>query len=347
MSDVQVLEAGGNAVDAAVAVGFALAVTHPSARATSAAADSCWCGWPTGAPPSSISASGRRRRPRATCIWTPPASRPGTAWSVIAPSGVPGTVRGIEYASKKYGRKPWADLVAPAVELAEKGFALSVRAGAVAAAAAPRAWAQFPGIEAHLSARRQATMKPGDNVCAARTGAHAGAHPRRAPAISTKARPPHLLAADMESHGGLITLADLKDYTAVERTAADRHLSRLRHHHLASAQFRRAGILQMLGVLEGTGYEKSGAGSAARTALHGGSHAPLFRRPRRIPGRSGFREGAARRPARPGYISQLRKSIDPEQATPSSQVQAASCPATKAADHALLHRGCARATRWR
>ena len=90
-------------------------------------------------------------------------------------AGVPGTVRGFEYASKKYGRKPWADVVAPAVALAEKGFpvsyglAKSLRGRGQAAEA-------VPGIEAHLSARRQ-VLRSGRNVRAAGTGAHAAAHP--------------------------------------------------------------------------------------------------------------------------------------------------------------------------
>src|SRR5207245_4577839 len=40
-------------------------------------------------------------------------------------SGVPGTVRGLEYANKKYGKKAWAELVHPAVELAKNGFPVS------------------------------------------------------------------------------------------------------------------------------------------------------------------------------------------------------------------------------
>ena len=40
-------------------------------------------------------------------------------------SGVPGTVAGLEYASKHFGKQPWAELVQPAIDLAAKGFPLS------------------------------------------------------------------------------------------------------------------------------------------------------------------------------------------------------------------------------
>ena len=103
------------------------------ARATSAAAASCWCAWPTAAPRSSISASARRRPPRATCTWTPTAKPPQDSIIGYRASGVPGTVRGLEYANKKYGKKPWAELVHPAVELASQGLPALLRAGAIAA----------------------------------------------------------------------------------------------------------------------------------------------------------------------------------------------------------------------
>ena len=63
-------------------------------------------------------------------------------------SGVPGTVRGLEYAAQKFGTKPWAELVRPAVELASKGFAALLRPGAIACAARPRTRAAFPNRSA-------------------------------------------------------------------------------------------------------------------------------------------------------------------------------------------------------
>src|SRR5438045_6102274 len=112
---VAVLKSGGNAVDAAIAVGFALAVTHPFAGNLGGGgfmlirlADG-----------RTTFIDFREKAPRkATHDMYLDASGNPTKDSVTGyrASGVPGTVRGLEYASKKYGKKPWAELVRPAVE---------------------------------------------------------------------------------------------------------------------------------------------------------------------------------------------------------------------------------------
>src|SRR5437588_5784394 len=121
---LNVLKRGGNAVDAAIAVGFALAVTHPSAGSIGGGgfmlirlADG-----------RSTFIDFRERAPgTASRNMYIDASGKATQDSVVGyrASGVPGTVRGFEYASQKYGKTAWAKLVQPAVDLAAKGFTLS------------------------------------------------------------------------------------------------------------------------------------------------------------------------------------------------------------------------------
>jgi gamma-glutamyltranspeptidase len=118
-----VLRSGGNAVDAAVAVGFALAVTHPYAGNIGG-----------GGFMLVRLADGRlvfidfREKAPAKASHDMYRGAGGSAtdsvvgWRAV---GVPGTVRGFELAHKRYGHKPWLELVKPAVDLAANGFEVS------------------------------------------------------------------------------------------------------------------------------------------------------------------------------------------------------------------------------
>src|SRR2546426_6994689 len=108
-----VLESGGNAIDAAVAIGFALAVTHPSAGniggggfllARFADGRTAFFDFRERAP---------EKASRDMYIGPDGKVTPDSLVGYRA-SGVPGTVRGLELAHQKYGRKAWRGLVEPA-----------------------------------------------------------------------------------------------------------------------------------------------------------------------------------------------------------------------------------------
>ncbi|MBK6516292.1 MAG: gamma-glutamyltransferase [Polyangiaceae bacterium] len=120
---LSILKAGGSAVDAAIAVGFALAVTHPSAGnlggggfmvVREASGKSFALDYRETAPSASSRDMylGKDGKPTKDSLEGPKAA------------GIPGTVRGFAEAHKRFGKLPWKDLVAPAVALARDGFAL-------------------------------------------------------------------------------------------------------------------------------------------------------------------------------------------------------------------------------
>src|SRR3984957_8007968 len=116
---VQILAAGGNAVDAAVAVGFALAVTHPGAG-NIGGGGVMLLRMGDGRP---AFIDFRDRAPlAATRDMYVDAAGKATRESMVGyrASGVPGTVRGMEYAWQKFGShsKNWGELVGPAMNLA-------------------------------------------------------------------------------------------------------------------------------------------------------------------------------------------------------------------------------------
>ncbi|WP_223528104.1 gamma-glutamyltransferase [Pseudomonas sp. A-RE-23] len=121
---VDVLKSGGNAVDAAVAVGYALAVVYPAAGNLGGG------GFMT-----LQMADGRKSfldfREKAPLAATANMylDKDGNVVPDLSTRGhlavgVPGTVSGMELALKKYGSKPRAELIAPAIKFAEEGFAL-------------------------------------------------------------------------------------------------------------------------------------------------------------------------------------------------------------------------------
>jgi len=130
-----------------------------------------------------------------------------------------------------------------------------------------------------------------------------------------------LLAADMQAHAGLITLQDLKDYAAVERKPLT---GRYRGFEIVTAPPPSSGgigILQMLGVLEGTEFEKSGAGSALSIHTMTETMRHFFADRSEFLGDPDFVSVPTARLLDPDYLAGIRRSIDENRATPSLNVR--------------------------
>src|SRR5580700_8082706 len=316
---VAVLEAGGNAVDAAIAVGFAMPVTHPSAGNIGGGgfmlvrfADG-----------RSTFIDFRERAPEQASrnMYLDAAGKPTKDSEVgYRAAGVPGTVRGFEYASKKYGKKPWADLVAPAVELAGKGFpvpyglAQSLRGTA-------GLLERFPESK-HIFLRDGRFYEAGETLVQPELERTLERIRKQGARDFYEGETARLLATDMERHGSPITAADLRDYTVVERkplTGSYRGYDIITAPPPSSGG---VGILQMLGVLEGSGYEKAGAGSAAELHFLAETMRRFFADRAAHMGDPDFVSVPVAGLLDKAYIARLRQSIDPEHATPSAEIRA-------------------------
>jgi gamma-glutamyltranspeptidase/glutathione hydrolase len=121
----EVLRAGGNAVDAAIATAFALAVTLPEAGNLGGG------GFLVAYLPDRrevVAVDFREMAPRSATptMYLGPDGKPRPRYRTGAwAAGVPGTVRGLALAHSRWGKRPWAELVRPAVRLAREGFAIS------------------------------------------------------------------------------------------------------------------------------------------------------------------------------------------------------------------------------
>jgi gamma-glutamyltranspeptidase / glutathione hydrolase len=315
---LKVLQSGGNAVDAAVAVGFALAVTHPSAGNVGGGgfmlvrmADG-----------RTAFIDFRERAPLAASRnMYLDAGGKVTQDSTLGyrASGVPGTVRGMEYASKKFGKKTWAELVQPAVDLASKGFELSY--GQANGLRSNRSFSQFADSY-RVFQRGGKFYEPGD-VFVQEDLARTLARIAKAGAKDFyEGETAQLLAKDMKEHAGLITLEDLKAYTAIERAPM---AGKYKGYDILTApppSSGGAGILEMLGILDGTGYEKGGAGSASVVHYMTEAMRRYFADRAVHLGDPDFVKNPITAMLEPAYLTKLRQSIDPEKATPSSEVHA-------------------------
>ncbi len=208
---VDVLKRGGNSVDAAVAVAFALAVVYPEAGNIGGGGFMM-----VRSGGGLVAALDYRETAPARSTAKMYLDRAGnvTAKSQIGhlAAGVPGTVAGLEAAHKRFGKRPWAELVQPAIKLARNGFVVN----------AYLAKSMLRGQDLLLrddEARRVfmiddippkagMTLKQPDLARTLeriqREGARGFYHGPTAQAI----------AKDMATHGGLITAADLAAYKA-------------------------------------------------------------------------------------------------------------------------------------
>ncbi len=314
---VQVLESGGNAVDAAVAVGFALAVTHPSAgnlggggfmlvrlangqasfidfreRAPSKAERDMYLG--KDGKPTRDSDTGYRA------------------------SGVPGTPRGLELAQRKYGVKTWTQVVQPAWRLASKGFILSY--GLAHGLKLNQERLNRFADSKRIFLRNGQLYEPGEVFRQPELARTLKRLMKMGARDFYEGQTAHLIAVDMHANGGLITLEDLRQYKALEReplTGSYHGYSIITAPPPSSGGL---GILQILGMLESTGFEKAGAGSALATHYMAEAMRRYFADRSRYLGDPDFVAVPSSSLLDPNYLRERRNTIDPEHATASSLI---------------------------
>jgi len=219
-SDVgaSVLARGGNAVDAAVATAFALAVTHPSAGNLGGGGFMIV----RTADGNATTFDYREKAPAAatpTMYLKPDGTidRSLTRAGWLAP-GVPGTVRGLAMAHRKFGKLPWADVVRPAAKLA-LGFPLSRALSSSLNSTVSRLMAPFPSSVAAYGKPGGGEWVEGDTIRLADLARALDAIASGGPDAFYTGWIADSLAAQMKANGGIITKADLTAYQAKERPA--------------------------------------------------------------------------------------------------------------------------------
>jgi gamma-glutamyltranspeptidase/glutathione hydrolase len=264
---VDILKKGGNAVDAAVATGLALAVTLP--RAGNLGGGGFMLVYSAKAK-KTVAIDFREVAPAATQSTVFLAANgdavPRLSRDTGLAVGVPGTVAGFALALEKYGSGKFtlADLVRPAADLARHGIPVEEDlADSLPKATRLRRWAASTAIFMHPDGTPLGhgdTLVQTDLASTLDTIARDGRDGFYEGAVAQK------LVAAIAAAGGTMTLDDLKNYQAVEREPVR---GTYRGHEIVSMPPPSSGgvhVIELLNILEGYKLGEAGADSAA--AIH-------------------------------------------------------------------------------
>ena len=260
---LEVLQSGGNAVDAAVAVALALAVTYPAAG--NIGGGGFMVARING---KNVALDFRETAPRgASRDMYLDSSGNVTDRSLTGAlaAGVPGSVAGLFEAHKKFGSKPWAELVRPAMELADKGFAIDTAFSDDDEDGAKRL--ALDSTSAALFLRDGKFVPVGALWKAPKLAAALKRIAARGRDGCYRGETADMIVASMKGHGGIISKADLAGYQAIWRAPIEFDY---RGHHVISMPPVSSGGLTLaliLGILEGRDVGTLGWRSAASIHL--------------------------------------------------------------------------------
>ncbi|HUI35220.1 MAG TPA: gamma-glutamyltransferase [Stellaceae bacterium] len=312
-----ILKAGGNAIDAAVAVSYALAVVDPC------------CGNIGGggfmlirrADGSTIFINFRETAPGAATpdMYLDKDGKPIPEASLrgYLAVAVPGTIKGLDLALARYGRLKRDAVMASAIALARDGFVLGEPDVAILARSAKRLATDPEAARIFLHPDRT-PYKAGERLVQPDLAATLGRIAKEGPNEFYRGPVASAIAAAMAAHGGLITEADLTAYAATEMTPLT---CAYRGYHIVSAPPPSSGgttLCEILNIL--SGWDVAGAGFASPRAVHLSVEAmrhAFFDRNSAL-GDPAFVANPVAQLLSADHAATIRAAVGPDKATPSA-----------------------------
>ena len=321
-----IMRKGGNAVDAAIATAFALAVTWPAAGNLGGGGFMLI----RNADGTSVAIDYRERAPLAATrdMYLDASGNviKGLSTDGYKAIGVPGTVAGMALAHQRYGKLKWAELVEPARRLAAKGFVVDTflsdvfRSEDVTKKLAPYAESR------RIFQRNGRYYEPGERLVQPELAAVL-ARIEKDPRDFYEGVTAKRIAATMKAHGGLVSLEDLRTY---EPTIRQPLRGTYRGHEFVVMPPPSSGgiaIIEMLHMLEP--YDLASMGWQSARYLH--TLTEVMRRA--FADRAEYLGDPDFNPKLPvdvltsaAFAAARAKTIDPDHATPSSEVSAGALP---------------------
>ncbi|GAC1446146.1 MAG: gamma-glutamyltransferase [Pyrinomonadaceae bacterium] len=321
---VEIMKRGGNAIDAGVAVAFALAVTHPQAG--------------------NLGGGGfmmiRLKDGRTTAIdyreMAPSAAThdvyldkngdviKGEGGSLVGyrAAGVPGTVAGMELALRKYGsgKLTWADVIEPARRLAADGFDVSY--GLARSFRSDRELLSISPDGKRVFLRDGKFYNEGETIKQNELAETFARLEKNGAREFYEGATAQLIVDDMKRHNGLLTLDDMKNYVAKERVPLR---GTYRGYEIISMPPPSSGgavLLEMLNILEGYDLKQKGWSSSARYHLTAEAMRRAFADRAEYMGDTDFVKVPIEGLIDKTYAARLRENINTYKASTSAQVKA-------------------------
>lgn len=315
-----IMKRGGNAIDAAVAVGLALAVTWPSAGNLGG-----------GGFMMIRRANGdtevidyRERAPLASTreMYLDNAGNVIDGASTVGYKsvGVPGTVAGLSMALQRHGKLKWGEVVEPARRLAAEGFVLNYHTARSLTFAAPLL-SKFDDSR-RVFLRKGDLYKEGERFAQPELAATLERIKIQGPREFYEGNTAKMIVDDMKANGGLITAQDLKEYEPTVRKPLN---GTYRGYEIVTMPPPSSGgiaLLEMLNILEHYPLAELTPGSSDAAHLLVEAQRRAFADRAEFLGDADFVKVPVQGLISKKYAAELAKGIDQDRATPSAQIRA-------------------------
>lgn len=315
---LDMLKKGGNAVDAAVAVQFALAVTHPQAGNIGGGGFMVYR--PAKGLPNTLDFREKAPAKASADMYLDAAGNviPNMSLYTHQASGVPGSVDGMVTAHQKYGKLKWATLVQPAINLALKGFKITKRLAADMNHNESIFRSLNPGKNYLL---KDGGWKEGDTLVQADLGKTLALIRDKGRAGFYNGTTADLMIAEMKAGKGLFTKADLNNYHSVWRKPVTGSYKNYKIITMPPPSSGGIALLQLLKSVEPYPLHRYGFNSDSTVQLITEAERRVYADRSKYLGDPDFYKVPTDSLLRPRYIASRMQNFNWDAATPSTSIQ--------------------------
>lgn len=322
---LEILKKGGNAIDAAVAVNFALAVCHPAAGNIGGGGFLVY----RDAKGQNFALDYREKAPlkghRDMYLDDKGSIIPGKSFVGIFSAGVPGTVAGMVEMHKKFGKLAWGELVAPAIDLAKNGVVLTEKEARGLNRNKDDFKKENPG-KTYLIKSDTVSWKAGEKLIQSDLAETLTRISAKKLNGFYKGKTADLLVAEMERQGGLISKKDLKKYQAVWRQPIIQGYKNFQVIGMPPPSSGGIALAQLMQMVEKYPLAQWGPNADSTIQIMVEAERRVYADRAKWLGDPDFVQVPVKELMDPTYVTNRMKSMSFEKATPSKEVAAGDFP---------------------